>query len=116
VKEPHSEWKEVDAAAPGARAWINRKDGLYVLRSLSTTKDGEKWVHISISTPDRVPNWEEISRVKACFLGLEVEAYQVLPKQDDYVNVCTHCLHIWAPLDGKRRVANLMDLVNEEAV
>jgi hypothetical protein len=60
-----------------------------------------------------MPSWDDMSRVKRDFLGEDVEAYQVLAKKSEHVNVHSFCLHMWAPVDGRRRVANLHDLVNE---
>lgn len=121
LKEPHSEWKEQaplewppETGHKAARMWRHKDRPLFVMRSLSATKD-EKWIHVSISRLDRIPSWEEICHVRDCFLGKEIEAYQVLPKHSEYVNLADKCLHIWAPLDGERRVANLHDLINEEA-
>jgi len=89
---------------------------LRVIRSFSTIKGGEKWVHISVSRPDRLPSWEELTKVKNEFLGEDVEAYQVLPRKEDYVNTHRYCLHLWMPADKKRRVANLQDLIMERAL
>ena len=121
MKEPHSEWKEVDLGASGplkelARAWQHKTSQLFVMRSLSTTEQNEKWIHVSVSHPDRVPTWEEFINVRDCFVGKDIEAYQVLPALVDYVNVCKYALHFWVPIDGKRRVANLRDLICEKAL
>jgi hypothetical protein len=120
VKEPLSHWKELNSiqflGVKAARVWEHRLVELRVLRSISTTKIGDKWIHLSVSRPDRLPSWEELSKVKDEFLGAEAEAYQVLAKRSDHVNTHPYCLHLWSPVDGQRKVANLKDLTLEEAI
>lgn len=101
--------------APAVRVFEHKLVDLRVLRSLSKTRDGSMWIHVSVSRPDRIPNWAELSKVKDEFIGVNREAYQVLAAKKDHVNVMEFCLHLWAPVDGVRRVANLHDLVEEVA-
>lgn len=100
----------------GAYVFEHRLVPLRVLRSISETKDGEFWIHLSVSRPDRLPSWDELKKVKNEFLGEDVEAYQVLPKKKDYVNAHPHCLHLWVPRDERSRVANLQELKWENGV
>lgn len=87
-----------------------------LLISKATCADGSQWWHLSVSVAgNKVPSWETLSRIKDEWLGEEVEAYQVLAKRSEHVNIA-NCLHLWAPVDGKRRVANLHDLVLEERI
>lgn len=123
LEPPEGIWKEMESVCwpPGSnhkacRAWTHKiVPGLNVLRSLAETENGEKWIHVSLSRRDRMPEWVEIRKVKDHFLG-DIEAYQVLPKKQDYVNVHNFCLHLWAPVDGLPRVANLQGLMKETAV
>lgn len=115
---PPAHWKaiklSVDFMNDAAASYQHRLvDGFMVLRSLSTTRNGERWIHVSVSHPDRLPTWKEISKVKDEFIGRDREAYQVLAAENDHVNVHSFCLHLWSPEDKSRRVANLRDLVNE---
>jgi hypothetical protein len=110
---PPAHWKRVSGPT-FFKAWDHAIVPLRVLLSRSTTRDGRIWWHLSVSHERRVPSWAELSKCKEEFLG-DLEAYQVLPKRRDYVNVMPHCLHLWAPVDGQRCVANLHDLVLEEA-
>lgn len=96
-----------------AETWDHRLIPLHVLRSIATTRDERKWVHVSVSRPDRLPSWEELSKVKDEFIGPNREAYQVLASRKDHVNIHANCLHLWAPMDGGRCVANLQDLILE---
>jgi hypothetical protein len=56
--------------------------------------DGRKWVHLSISRPDRLPTWEELRKAKDELLG-DVEAYMVIPPRARYVNLHPHVLHLF---------------------
>jgi hypothetical protein len=110
------EWPHGSGNKAGT-VWTHRLiPHLNVLRSLSTTGDGTKWVHVSVAHPKRLPTWEELSKAKNDFIGEDREAYQVLASNEDHINAHAYCLHLWAPLDGQRRVANLQDLTNEVAL
>lgn len=99
-----------------ATVWEHKIVGLRVLRSISTTKDGKQWIHVSVSRADRIPSWADLSKVKDEFIGEDQEAYQVLASSHDHVNLHSFCLHLWSPIDGVRCVANLHDLTNESAI
>ena len=113
--DPSHPWVEI-ATTKYYRAWMNKSQGLRVLRSLSRTENEEWWFHVSVSRQSRMPDWNDISLVKRVFLGAETEAYQVMAKESEHVNIHPFCLHLWSPLNEKRRVANLRDLVHEEAI
>jgi hypothetical protein len=105
-----------DSGNAACTTWVHAFTELRVLRSKSKVRDGGTWWHVSVSRSDRMPTWSEVMKVRNEFLGPEVEAYQVLPRHQDHVNIHNYCLHLWAPVDGQRRVANLQDLVLEEAI
>jgi hypothetical protein len=113
--ERNSNW--IWGGIEAAQRW-DHPMGLHVMISLSTVSglrlgDGTKWWHLSISCRGRLPSWADLLKVRNDFLGVDRETYQVLPAKADYVNIA-ECLHLWAPCDGIRRVANLQDLVLEE--
>lgn len=58
--------------------------------------DGKWWDHVSVSRKRKIPSWEDLARVKDVIIGKRREAIQVLPREEDYVNVCEYCLHFWA--------------------
>lgn len=64
-------------------------------------KDGRPMdlIHISVSLPNRDPNWAEMCFVKEKLLGDEMPAVQFHPPRSEYVNEHEHCLHIWASED-----------------
>lgn len=57
-----------------------------------------KWEHVSVSTRDRTPTWEEMSFVKDLFWTEEECVVQFHPPKSEYVNHHPHCLHLWRPL------------------
>ena len=115
-------WKELESfeLPPGsqvARVWRHRLiPDFKVLRSLSTTVSGEQWFHVSVSRSDRLPTWQEIVKVKNEFMGEDREAYQVIPRVEDHINIHQFCIHLLSPLDQKPRVANLQEIQMESAV
>lgn len=121
MKKPPAHWKRASNIVwpPGsgneaAQVWEHQLIPLRVLYSVATMEDGSDWHHVSVSAGGRLPSWTELSKVKDEFLGPEAEAYQVLARRSEHVNV-GEVLHLWAPVDGVRRVANLHGLVNERA-
>ncbi len=102
---------------PAASTWLHPIMGLQVLRSIATMEDGSQWIHVSVARRSKMPNWEDLSKVKKDFIGDDLEAYQVMAKASDHVNVHQFCLHLWAPLEEKNKLAaNLQRIQNEVAV
>jgi len=60
--------------------------------------DGMGWEHVSVSRPDRVPNWGEMCRVKSLFWDKTDCVVQYHPPEADYVNNHSRCLHLWRPV------------------
>jgi len=58
---------------------------------------GEPWEHVSVSLPNRNPNWAEMCFVKSLFFDEEETVIQFHPPQSKYVNNHPHCLHLWKP-------------------
>ena len=58
---------------------------------------GEGWEHVSVSTPGRCPNWDEMCVVKEYFWDAEDAVMQLHPPRSTYVNVHPNCLHLWRP-------------------
>lgn len=57
------------------------------------------WEHLSISTPNKTPDWDTMCRVKELFWEDEEACVEYHPKKSEYVNQHPHCLHIWKPLN-----------------
>lgn len=60
---------------------------------------GEGWDHVSVSTRDRCPNWEEMCFVKDLFFTEAETVMQLHPPKADYVNNHRYTLHLWRPHD-----------------
>lgn len=79
-----------------------RLDGLKVMLSVEA-KDGDprKWLHVSLSREDRLPSWDDIRTVKDIFIGRHRTAIQVLPREEEYVNLNKTVLHLWCCLNDE---------------
>lgn len=60
---------------------------------------GEGWDHVSISRPNRCPNWPELEHVKHLFFADNEVAMQLHVPASDHINCHPHCLHLWRPHD-----------------
>lgn len=59
------------------------------------------WEHLSISMPNKTPSWEQMCIMKDIFWDKDECCVQYHPKEEDYVNMHQHCLHIWKPIEEK---------------
>ena len=59
--------------------------------------DYDGWDHVSVSLPNRCPNWNEMCHVKDLFWWPEEAAMQLHPPRSDYRNFHPYCLHLWRP-------------------
>lgn len=91
-----AEWRQFEGFA-NMRAFISR-DGLKVLAEVENI-DGAKWLHVSCSRAKKLPSWFDLRRVKDLFVGKKRKAVQVLPPEDEYVNLNPYVLHLYAPID-----------------
>lgn len=57
--------------------------------------DGEGWEHVSVSLPNRCPNWEEMCFIKDLFWDDNECVVQYHPPKSEYVNNHNYCLHLW---------------------
>lgn len=63
--------------------------------------DGEGWEHVSVSCPNRCPNWPEMCFIKNLFWSEEETVIQYHPPKSEYVNCHPNCLHLWKPTDAE---------------
>ena len=61
----------------------------------------EKWLHVSASRAHKIPDWDDMCRVKKAFIGEHREAVQVHPPADEYVNHHPYVLHLFCNLDRR---------------
>ena len=78
----------------------------YILKTLATDGEGfiPRWEHVSVSMPNRTPNWKEMCFIKDLFWGEEEIVIQIHPPKSKYVNQHPNCLHLW------RNPANELEL------
>ena len=53
------------------------------------------WEHLSVSMPSKTPSWDQMCRMKDIFWNKDEACVEYHPKEEDYVNMHQHCLHIW---------------------
>lgn len=96
-------------AAWGVRCWGWAGDetcGAFRVPSPTDHRDlavivssGEGWDHVSVSRPNRCPNWLEMEHVKRMFFRDDAVAMQLHVPSKDHINLHPFCLHIWRPHD-----------------
>lgn len=59
--------------------------------------DGGGWFHVSVSIPNRCPNWREMCFIKDLFFEPEDCVIQYHPPKSRHINDCNTCLHLWQP-------------------
>lgn len=57
------------------------------------------WEHLSVSMPSKTPSWDQMCRMKDIFWNKDEACVEYHPKEEDYVNMHQHCLHIWKPTE-----------------
>lgn len=57
------------------------------------------WEHLSVSMPSKTPSWDQMCRMKDIFWNKDEACVEYHPKEEDYVNMHPHCLHIWKPTE-----------------
>jgi len=65
---------------------------------LMLASDGQGWEHVSVSTQDHTPSWDDMCWAKDLFWDNDECVLQFHPPRDQYVNLHPHCLHLWKPL------------------
>ena len=55
------------------------------------------WDHVSVSTPNRCPTWDEMCYVKNLFWDAEDTVMQLHVPTSDHVNNHQFTLHMWRP-------------------
>ena len=56
------------------------------------------WEHLSVSMPNKTPSWEQMCMMKEIFWKDDETCIEYHPAKDQYVNMHSHCLHIWRPV------------------
>lgn len=78
---------------------IRSKTSGMMLRILASSDGG--WEHVSISLPNRCPNWPEMEQVRRLFFKDDECVMQIHAPIADYVDGVKqghpYCLHLWRP-------------------
>lgn len=84
--------------ADGFRALVRPKSswGRYTTAIVQVSW-GCWWDHVSVSYEGRTPTWEEMAEIKDMFFRPDEVCVQYHPAENEYVNQCKHCLHIFRP-------------------
>ena len=62
---------------------------------------GGGWDHVSVSLPNRCPNWLEMEHAKRAFFWPDETAMQLHVPTREHLSLHPYCLHIWRPNDGR---------------
>jgi hypothetical protein len=66
--------------------------------------NGDGWDHVSVSTKDRCPTWEEMDRIKRLFFRPDEVAMQLHVAEADHISRHPYTLHLWRPHGTKRAI------------
>jgi len=76
------------------------RGGLLVILSGAREEDGKRWLHLSVSRRERLPNWEDLKLVKEVFLGAESTALMVFAPKSQWISIHPFVHHLWVAVDG----------------
>jgi hypothetical protein len=70
------------------------------LRVIASSGDEHiRWEHVSVSLPNRCPNWPEMAFIKGIFWDWRETVMQLHVPVEDHRNLHPYCLHLWRPID-----------------
>ena len=73
---------------------------LRVIASPGDANENIPWEHVSVSLPNRCPNWPEMCFVKDLFWDEEEPVMQLHPARSHWINNHPFCLHLWRPTNA----------------
>lgn len=82
---------------PMYTAWVKLPDCGTCSVVWSDREAGMEHVSVSPKKQFRMPSWDDMCVLKDIFFEYEEEAYQIHPKNSQYVNDVENCLHLWKP-------------------
>ena len=71
---------------------------LLVIASPGDANSEVPWEHVSVSLPNRCPNWPEMDFIKRLFWDDEEAVMQLHPPRSKWINNHPYCLHLWRPI------------------
>lgn len=80
----------------------DRENGCFVIERNGVelnviASSGGGWDHVSVSTKDRCPTWEELEHIRLMFAKPHETWMQLHVPARDHVNCHPFCLHLWRP-------------------
>lgn len=90
-------WKHVADLLPNWLAFAH-PGGLGVILSARRERDGETWLHVSLSRDNELPDYWDLCQVKRDWIGRFRKAIQVFPSEEEHVDIQPFTLHLWACL------------------
>lgn len=73
-------------------------NGMFIIQSIAIEDDLKPWIHVSFSRKSRMPDYKDITRIKADFIGADRKAIMVFPEAKLHVNLHPYCLHLFCCL------------------
>lgn len=92
---------------PAGFRLLLRDDARHIYGSVIVTQsdlpdDPTEWLHASIARNDRMPDYADLTALKAATFGRHREAYQVFTADTDHISIHDQALHLWGRADGQR--------------
>lgn len=98
-------WIRVRATGfgPHTRGYRHFKvEGFTAMVSVDLAADGLIWIHGSIARTDRMPDYQDLVKLKAEFIGDYRKAVMVLPPKCEHVNIHPFCLHLFSCINADK--------------
>jgi hypothetical protein len=89
-----NEWGTVPKSSYGLFFIPSPTDTKRILKVICAPMEDD-WQHVSVSLPNRCPNWTEMSYIKDLFWEDEDTVIQFHPKKTHYINNHPYVLHLW---------------------
>lgn len=68
---------------------------------LITHEEEDGGWHLSVSTKNRIPTYEELKDIRYKFLPDRIHAVEIFPPREEFVNVHKYCRHLYEMKEGK---------------
>jgi hypothetical protein len=93
---PKAIYKEVERRQDGVL--YQDKNGLTIIIS-GEIHESKKWIHVSFSRKNRMPEYRDMERIKKHFIGEHERAVMIFPEKENHVNIMNYALHLYCCCD-----------------
>lgn len=101
-----TEWLSPEPFGPDGWRFDRKDRTARIIATVAEAPDGSReWLHVSISRPDRMPEYADLTLLHRAFYG-DRWAYQVFAPPNAHVNIHPFALHLWGLLDGSPLLPN----------